>query len=159
PPGVSLLGSNKGGAQRLRRVELRQGFFLGIYPVTQVQWLAVMEDEPSQFKGAKRPVDSVMRGECNLFCKVLSKAANRKIELPTDPEGKYACRACTTTEFYFGDMINPDIVNYKGDCSWSGSPRGANRASPLDVGSFPPNPWGLYDLHGNLWEWCSGQNG
>lgn len=138
-------------------VTLTKGFFMGIHPVTQAQWKAVMGTEPSRFKGPNRPVENVSWDDCQEFCQKLTGQLKGKatVHLPTEAEWEYACRAGTTTEFWFGDVINPDLANYDGNYQWNGSPKGKYREQTTDVGTVgSKNPWGLFDLHGNVWEWC-----
>jgi formylglycine-generating enzyme required for sulfatase activity len=138
------------------KVTLTKGFFIGIHQVTQAQWKAIMGTEPSHFKGPNRPVENVSWDDCQEFCTKLSAhmKGRVKVRLPTEAEWEYACRAGTTTEYHFGDVIDPTLANYDGNYSWNGSPKGEYREQTTDVGSFPANPWGLYDMHGNVWEWC-----
>jgi len=87
----------------------------------------------------------------------LSVTACRNIRvrrLPSEAEWEYACRAGTTTPFYFGETITPDLVNYDGNYPYGKAPKGKYREETTPVGSFPPNAFGLYDMHGNVWEWC-----
>ncbi|MEG4987908.1 bifunctional serine/threonine-protein kinase/formylglycine-generating enzyme family protein [Microcoleus sp. BR0-C5] len=130
-------------------------FFMGKYEVTQAQYQAVMGNNPSNFKGAKRPVENVNWNEAVEFCRKLSEKTGKSYRLPSEAEWEYACRAGTTTPFYFGDTIRPDLVNYDGNNPYRYAPKGLNRQQTTDVGSFPPNPFGLYDMHGNVEEWCS----
>lgn len=132
-------------------------FFMGKYPVTQAQWQAVMGQNPSHFKGDNRPVDTVSWDDAQAFIKKLSEAVTfgkSGFRLPTEAEWEYACRAGTTTPFAFGPTITPEIVNYDGNYPYGQAPKGAYRQKTTPVGSFPPNGWGLYDMHGNVWEWC-----
>jgi formylglycine-generating enzyme required for sulfatase activity len=140
----------------IHKVTLTQGFYLGIHPVTQAQWHAVMGTDPSHFKGANRPVESVTWYECNEFCAKLNGLLKGlgTFQLPSEAEWEYACRAGTTTEYHFGNVINTDLANYDGTSSLNDSPKGKCRKETTDVGSFPANPWGLCDVHGNVWEWC-----
>jgi formylglycine-generating enzyme required for sulfatase activity len=140
----------------IHKVTLTAGFYMGIHPVTQAQWKAVMGTDPSFFKGANRPVESVTWHECNEFCTRLGGLLEERVtvRLPSEAEWEYACRAGTTTEYHFGDVINTDLANYDGNYSYNDSPKGKSRKETTDVGSFPANPWGLYDVHGNVWEWC-----
>ncbi len=142
--------------QPIHKVTLTKGFYMGIYPVTQAQWKAVMGTDPSHFKGANRPVESVTWHECSEFCtKVSGRLTGRvTVRLPSEAEWEYACRAGTTTEYHFGNVINTDLANYDGNYSFNDSPKGKCRKETTDVGSFPANSWGLYDVHGNVWEWC-----
>ncbi|TAD93461.1 MAG: formylglycine-generating enzyme family protein, partial [Oscillatoriales cyanobacterium] len=130
-------------------------FFMGKYEVTQAQYQAVMGNNPSRFKGAKRPVENVSWDEAVEFCRKLTQKTGKSYRLPSEAEWEYACRAGTTTPFYFGDTITPELVNYDGNYPYGAAPKGLYRQQTTDVGSFPPNSFGLYDMHGNVWEWCS----
>ncbi|MFB8798852.1 MAG: bifunctional serine/threonine-protein kinase/formylglycine-generating enzyme family protein [Microcoleus sp.] len=130
-------------------------FFMGKYEVTQAQYQAVMGNNPSSFKGAKRPVENATWDEAVEFCRKLTQKTGKSYRLPSEAEWEYACRAGTTTPFYFGDTITPDLVNYDGNYPYGAAPKGLYRQQTTDVGSFPPNSFGLYDMHGNVWEWCS----
>jgi len=160
PPGSFLMGSNHpegyDNEKPVHRVEMTKGFFLGVSPAMQSQWAAVMGNNPSHFKGETRPVEQVSWRDCQEFCAKLgaSQEPGLKVALPTEAEWEYACRAGTTTEYHFGDVITTDLANYDGTSSWNGSPKGRYREETTDVGSFPCNAWGLYDLHGNVVEWC-----
>ncbi len=119
-------------------------FFMGKYPVTQAQWQAVMNSNPSRFRGANRPVERVSWFDCVKFCEKLSEIIGRPCRLPSEAEWEYACRAGTTTPFHFGETLTTELANYN-----------RNYGETTDVGSFPPNAFGLYDMHGNVWEWCA----
>jgi uncharacterized protein (TIGR02996 family) len=154
PPGTYLMG---GDEKPVHMVTLTESFFMGIHPVTQAQWKAVTGTEPSHFKGPNRPVVQVSWDDCQEFCEKLTGLLKGKVtvRLPTEAEWEYACRAGTTTEFWFGNVINPDLANYDGNYRWNGSPKGKYREQTTDVGTVgSKNPWGLFDLHGNVWEWC-----
>lgn len=129
-------------------------FFMGKFEVTQAQWQAVMGNNPSRFKGDKRPVEHVLYQEAKEFCKKLSLETLMPYRLPSEAEWEYACRAGTTTPFYFGETITPALVNYNGNDPYGAVPKGEYRQSTTDVGSFPANAFGLYEMHGNVWEWC-----
>ncbi|GAB4378505.1 MAG: hypothetical protein Kow00121_30470 [Elainellaceae cyanobacterium] len=148
-----------------------RSFFMGKYPVTQAQWKVVaalpkvdrdLEPDPSEFKGdvgeasrnENRPVEQVSWDEAIEFCKRLSTKTGREYRLPTEAEWEYACRAGTATPFHFGETITPDLANYKGNVAYGSGFKGTYRERTMDVGSFPPNALGLYDMHGNVWEWC-----
>jgi formylglycine-generating enzyme required for sulfatase activity len=130
-------------------------FFLGKYPVTQAQYQAVTGENPSYFKGANRPVEKVSWVDAMVFCYKLSQLTGKFYRLPSEAEWEYACRAGTTTPFYFGETITTDLANYNGYYSSYGSgPSGIKRNGTTNVGSFPANAFGLYDMHGNVYEWC-----
>ncbi len=144
------------------RVQL-QSFFLGQTPVTQAQWklvagwpkLAVdLNPQPSNFKGANRPVEQVSWEEAMEFCRRLSQRTELSYTLPSEAQWEYACRAGTTTPFAFGDTLTPDLANYDGNYTYGSGPKGTYREKTTDVGSFLANAWGLQDMHGNVWEWC-----
>lgn len=133
-----------------------QSFFMGRFAVTQEQYQAVMGNNPSRFKGAKRPVENVSWDQASDFCDKLSQRTKKsyRYRLPSEAEWEYACRAGTTTPFHYGETITTDLANYYGDNSYSSEPNGKYRQQTTEVGSFPPNAFGLYDMHGNVWEWC-----
>jgi eukaryotic-like serine/threonine-protein kinase len=135
-----------------------QPFYMGRFAVTQAQWQAVMGSNPSNFKGDKRPVDSITWHQAREFCQKLSQQTGRQYRLPSEAEWEYACRAGTTTPFYFGETITPALVNYNGNFPYGEAPKGQYREQTTDVGSFPPNAFGLYDMHGNVWEWCQDED-
>jgi formylglycine-generating enzyme required for sulfatase activity len=155
-----LKGVNVEGPQHPVRV---QPFLMGKYPVTQAQWKAVealpkserdLESDPANFKGDNRPVEQVSWDDAVEFCQRLSKHTGREYRLPSEAEWEYACRAGTTTPFHFGSTITPDLANYEGNYTYGAGPKGKDREQTTDVGSLPPNALGLYDMHGNVWEWC-----
>jgi formylglycine-generating enzyme required for sulfatase activity len=139
-------------------------FFMGKFQVTQKQWKVVasfpkvdryLDPNPSGFKGDDRPVEKISWYDADEFCKRLSKKTGREYRLPSEAEWEYACRAGTTTPFYFGQTITPDLVNYDGNYTYADAPKGRYRETTTPVGQFPPNAFGLYDMHGNVYEWCA----
>jgi formylglycine-generating enzyme required for sulfatase activity len=100
-------------------------------------------------------VDRVSWYDAREFCERLSERTGRVYRLPSEAEWEYACRARTTTPFYFGETITTDLANYVGEHIYRSEPKGIYRHETTEVGSFPPNAFGLYDMHGNVWEWCA----
>jgi formylglycine-generating enzyme required for sulfatase activity len=136
------------------RVNLQE-FYLGKYPVTQEQYQAIMEHNPSHFKdNPNNPVEKVSWNGAQKFCQKLNDKTKKNYRLPSEAEWEYACRAGTTTSFYFGETISTDQANYDGNYIFGKGKRGVYRQKTTPVGSFPANKFGLYDLHGNVWEWC-----
>ncbi|MEH2304794.1 caspase, EACC1-associated type [Nostoc sp.] len=178
PGGKFLMGSPDNEPERLSRESPQhpvtiQPFFIGKFPVTQSQWAAVaalpkvnidLNSDPSNFKGANRPVEKVTWDDAIEFCARLSRKTQKTYRLPSEAEWEYACRAGTSTPFYFGETITTDLANYRGtDWDYNGTvypgnyaqgPKGEYREETTDVGKFPANPFGLFDMHGNIWEWC-----
>lgn len=159
PPGTFLMGSPESELERINdelqhKVTLTKGFHIGVYLVTQEEWSAVMGSNPSFYKNKDNPVEQVSWYDCHEFLKKLQRKDGTPYRLPTEAEWEYACRAGTKTPFYFGETISADQVNYDGSRAYGNGKRGTNRKQPTPVGSFPANPWGLYDMHGNVWEWC-----
>ena len=130
------------------------GFSMGKFVVTQEQYQQIMGNNPSRFSGAKRPVEKVSWNDAVEFCQKLSQQTGREYRLPSEAEWEYACRAGTTTPFHFGETITTDLANYNGTYTYASEPKGKYLQKTTDVGSFPPNAFGLYDMHGNVWEWC-----
>jgi formylglycine-generating enzyme required for sulfatase activity/uncharacterized caspase-like protein len=129
-------------------------FFMGRFEVTQEQYQKVMGKNPSNFKEAKHPVEQVSWNDAVEFCKKLSQKTGRPYRLPSEAEWEYACRAGTTTPFHFGKTMTTELANYKGDYTYASEPKGKYRKQTTEVGIFPPNAFGLYDMHGNVSEWC-----
>jgi formylglycine-generating enzyme required for sulfatase activity len=147
PPGTFLMGGDRYDDEKpVHRVRISRGFYLGAYPVTQKQWREVMGDNPSRFTGPDRPVEGVSWDDCQAFCKRLNGRDGKSYRLPTEAEWEYACRAGTTTEYYSGDgeAALKKVGWYAGNSNWETHP----------VGRLEKNAWGLYDMHGNVWQWC-----
>jgi formylglycine-generating enzyme required for sulfatase activity/serine/threonine protein kinase len=169
PGGTFMMGSPKTELERYddedpQHLVTVQPFFMGKYAVTQAQWKVVaalpsvnrdLDPDPSEFKGANKPVECVSWEDAMEFCARLSKKTGRNYRLPSEAEWEYACRAGTTTPFHFGETITTDLANYNGNYTYASAPKGVYRQQTTDVGSFPPNAFGLYDMHGNVWEWCA----
>jgi eukaryotic-like serine/threonine-protein kinase len=132
-------------------------FFMGRFVITQAQYQRLMGENPSRFNdnGANRPVEKVSWRDAVAFCEKLSQQTGRTYRLPSEAEWEYACRAGSTTPFHFGPTITPDLANYNGTYTYGNGPEGVYREQTTEVGSFPPNGFGLYDMHGNVWEWCA----
>ena len=159
PGGSFLMGSpnteaNRRNAESPQHQVTLQPFFMSKYPITQEQYQIIMGKNSSHFKGAKRPVEMVTWYEATEFCEKLSEKTGKIYRLPSESQWEYACRAGTTTPFYFGETITSDLVNYNGNYSYRNTPQGIYREETINVGSFPPNAFGLYDMHGNVREWC-----
>ncbi len=160
-PGTFLMGSPENEPGRYddegpqHRVTIRQSFWLFDTACTQALWEAVMDENPSQFKGADRPVETVSWHGCQTFLKRLNeRRPGLDLALPSEAQWEYACRAGATTPFSFGTNITPEQVNYDGNYPYANGKKGLSRQRTVPVASLPPNPWGLYEMHGNVWEWC-----
>jgi formylglycine-generating enzyme required for sulfatase activity len=160
PGGNFMMGSPKNELKR-RDNESPQhqvtvpSFFIGKYPVTQAQYQAIMGTNPSYFKGSNRPVEQVSWNNAVAFCEKLSQKIGKTYRLPSEAQWEYACRAGTTTPFHFGETITTDLANYNGNYTYGQEPKGVYRRETTEVGSFGvANNFGLYDMHGNVWERC-----
>ena len=163
-PGSFLMGSpsSEDGHQddeTQHRVTLTKGYWFGKYEVTQRQWESVMGENPSRFKGPDRPVEQVSWKDCQRFIDKVDAAARWQFgggtRLPTEAEWEYACRAGTTTAYFWGNALNGDRANCNGNYPCGTTVKGRYREETADVGSYSPNVWGFYDMHGNVYEWCS----
>ena len=160
-PGTFWMGSPSDEPERdndetRHKVTLTKGFYLQTTEVTQGQWERVMGNDPSYFKdcGADCPVENVSWEDIQEFIRKLNREEGKKYRLPTEAEWEYACRAGTETPFSFGKCLSTDQANYDGNYPMPGCGKGAYREKPAPVKSFAPNAWGLYDMHGNVYEWC-----
>ncbi|MEL7507556.1 MAG: SUMF1/EgtB/PvdO family nonheme iron enzyme [Cyanobacteria bacterium J06554_1] len=169
PQGQFLMGSPKNEEGHLsiegpqHRVILSQPFWMSKYLVTQRQWKTVaqlpkvkfaLDPSPSKFKGDERPVERISWNEATEFCNRLSKKTGHAYRLPTETEWEYACRANSSTAFSIGPTLVPALANYNSSFAYDDGPRGIYRKKTIPVGLFPPNGFGLHDMHGNVWEWC-----
>ena len=132
-----------------------QPFYMMTTEVTQLMWQEVMGSNPSNFKGDNLPVERVSWNDCQEFIRKLNlRDPGKGYRLPTEAEWEYACRAGTTTPFNTGSTISTDEANYDGNYTYGNGYKGVYRNKTTPVKSFSPNRWGLYDMHGNVWEWC-----
>ena len=170
PGGTFMMGSPQTESMRdsdedPQRLVTVQPFFMGKYAITQAQWKVVaalpkvnrdLNSDPSYFKGANRPVERVSWEDAMEFCARLSQKTGRDYRLPSEAEWEYACGAGTTTPFHFGETITTDLANYDGNYTYASAPKGSKYHQGItNVGSFPPNAFGLSDRHGHVWEWCA----
>jgi len=164
-PGRFLMGSPGSEPERFdnetqHQVILTRGFWLGETPVTQALWEAAMGESPSRFQGPERPVEQVISEDAQRFITQLNgERDDLLLRLPSEAEWEYACRAGTTTPFWFGEQITTEQANYDGNYPYAGGPKGEYRQETVDVRALPANAWGLYQMHGNVWEWCQDWNG
>ena len=131
-------------------------FLIGKTLVTQEQWSAVMRKcLPWRFHGSKIPVENISWYDAVEFCQRLSKLTGQTCRLPSEAQWEYACKAGTQSTFTFGPTLTTDLANYVGEYIYLNEPKGIYRHTPTEGGTFPPNAFGLFDMHGNLWEWCA----
>ncbi len=165
-PGTFLMGSPEDERQRnaeretQHEVTLTRGYWLADTACTQALWQAVMGDNPSEFKddpaNPANPVERVSWDDVQTFLDRLNELVPGLVaDLPSEAQWENACRAGTTTPFSFGDNITPAQVNYNGEFPYADGKKGQFRERTVPVKSLPPNPWGLYEMHGNVWEWCA----
>ena len=166
PAGEFLMGSpptepqreEKEGPQRSVQVP---SFYMGAFTITQKQYQAIMGENPSYFTdddgkdGANLPVEQVTWQDADVFCQKLSELTGRTYRLPSEAEWEYACRAGTTTPFSFGEKLTTEIANFFADFTFTENIEENYRNTPVAVDSFWPNEFGLYNMHGNVSEWCS----
>ena len=159
PAGKFKMGSDEHASEKpIHEVQLKE-FLIAKYAVTNAQWQAVMKAKGSankdkKFQGNLQPVVGVSWHEARAFCQNLLKQTGREVRLPTEAEWEYACHAGTTIPFAFGKTVTPDQVNYNGNHPYGDAPKGKHREVTVNVDSFQPNAWGIYQMHGNVWEWC-----
>ena len=181
PAGEFLMGSPNAEENSTESpqhpVRIARSFLIGRFPVTQAQWAALMNATRSKHPGnPQHPVDRVSWFDCQEFCEALCQRFGRIFRLPSEAEWEYACRAGTTTKYAFGDVLSTDQANFTSSATMFRTPPddddadevvsilmdmpeeddspADSRATPCAVGSYPPNAWGIYDMHGNVNEWC-----
>ena len=165
PPGTFMMGSPPEEQDRMERekqhqVTLTRGFWLLETLVTQDMWEKMMGNNPSCYEGSKKlPVEEVSWDDCQEYIDKLNDLGIAPegycFSLPTEAQWEYACRAGTTTPFHFGDTLNGDKANCNGNYPYGTSTKGQYLRKTSEVGSYPANVWELYDMHGNVYEWCS----
>jgi formylglycine-generating enzyme required for sulfatase activity len=170
PNGIFHMGSpqteiGRDSSENPRHWRAISTFFMGKFPVTQAQWQVVaafpqiscdLNPNPAHFKGDNRPVESISWFEAVEFCDRLSHETGVNYRLPSEAEWEYACRGGTNSAFSFGETISTDLANYDGTYSYGFGSNDLYRQETTPVGSFEiANPYGLYDMHGLVWEWCA----
>lgn len=159
-PGSFMMGTPETEPERLdnekqHEVILTKAFWMADAACTQALWLAVMGKKTSNFEGDNSPVENISWDDAIKFIKKLNSIKPElKLRLPTEAEWEYSCRAGTDTPFAFGENITTDQVNFDGVYLYNGAQKGLSRRNTVDVKSLPCNEWGLYEMHGNVWEWC-----
>lgn len=166
PPGEFLMGSApneeaRRGDETLHRVTLTRGYWLAETACTQALWKAVTGNNPSRFKSAERPVEQVTWKDVqNFIARLNHRVAGLGARLPTEAEWEYAARAGTQTAFWWGDELTVAQANYNGNYPYpAGAQKGEFRNETVSVKMFDANPWGLFQVHGNVFEWCQSAYG
>ncbi len=162
PPGTFLMGSpesedGRGRDEQQHEVRLTRGFYCGVHPVTQEERAGAYGTDPKQIKGTNLPMESVSWSDAQAFGRKVLEMTGTAVRLPTEAEWEYACRGGTTTPFYWGNELNGTQANCDGNHPYGTSIKGPSLNATSRVGSFAkkfPHPWGLTDVHGNVWEWC-----
>ena len=167
-PGTFLMGSPDDEAERegsgtdetQHEVILSNGFWIADTTVTQALWHSVMGDNPSHFMGDKRPVETISWEDAQAFIQRMNEMQPElKLLLPTEAQWEYACRAGSTTPFCWGEQINSELVNFDGEYPYNGGGKSKYRGETIDVESYYQNDWGLWQMHGNVLEWCEDRYG
>jgi formylglycine-generating enzyme required for sulfatase activity len=154
PGGTVMMGSHELDAEKPRHQIAVPAFHFSKYPITQAQYHRIVGENPAHFPGDNRPVEQVSWWDALRFCRKLSAKTQQTYRLPSEAEWEYACRAGTSTAFHFGDGITLSLANYHRNVGYPSSVQAKSREETTNVGSYPPNAFGLYDLHGNVSEWC-----
>jgi formylglycine-generating enzyme required for sulfatase activity len=160
PPGSFLMGSPPDEAGRdldesQHEITLSEGFYLQETEVTQAQWKAVMGDNPSMMKNPDYPATNISWDNALAFIQQLNQPEGTDAyRLPGEAEWEWACRAGSPSGFPAGAVLSTDQANYDGNHPYNGYEKGVFRRGIVKTGAFQPNPWGLYDMSGNVWEWC-----
>jgi formylglycine-generating enzyme required for sulfatase activity len=131
-----------------------KAFWIAKYPITQAQYQVVIGNNPSNFQDDSSPVENVAWNDAVDFCQKISTKLKETFQLPSEAQWEYACRAGTKTPFHFGETITENLANYDANSTYLHESSGNKRGKTTPVGIFSPNTFGLYDMHGNVWEWC-----
>jgi formylglycine-generating enzyme required for sulfatase activity len=166
PAGRFLMGSPPDEPEREKdegpphEVRITEPFAMGVYALTFDDYDRFCESTQREKPGdrgwgrGKRPATNVSWDDAQAYCAWLSEQTGHPYRLPSEAEWEYACRAGTTSPFHFGARITTAQANFNGNFTYNGSAKGEDREMTMPVGSFPPNSFGLFEMHGNVWEWC-----